>query len=544
MADLRRPVYRFSHGTTADYPILLAESRSSLWTAESSVESGLQFGKVQNLRRACQRLHRIKVPAGAIFSFWKHVGKATKTSGYAPGRELRHGCLIPTIGGGLCQLSNALYDLTLRCGFEIVERHAHTAVVPGSPAEYGRDATLFWNYVDFRFRPHQDLLIKAALSHNELLVSFWGQSRTTSVPGSNTQHRARTIVNTCTDCGVAGCFRQVHAGTSKSSGRAAFLMEECWPEFEEFAQQEKSLQDEDELFLPFRSRLAPVARYQGDTTGYRRVVSANFTSAISSIKARWLPDGKPPIAHQVLRSEALAEFYGERLPVDVSHLYVAQTVLPFLWRRGDLGGRNFSVLMTRLPLAVLHPQLDQLSAAFPDRKTFQEFRAPQWMVEAEAEALEHAAEIVTAHSLLAALFPSKTRLLQWKLPPAKSGGHGRCIVFPGPAVARKGAYELRDSLRTLGCPLLVLNTQTQETERFWHGFSMTAAASDWLQQAAVVVAPAFLENNPRPLLKALAAGIPVIATPECGIQAHPLLTLVPAGKSDALTKALRAILRS
>ena len=115
-------------------------------------------------------------------------------------------------------------------------------------------------------------------------------------------------------------------------------------------------------------------------------------------------------------------------------------------------------------------------------------------------------------------------------------------MFPGPAVARKGAYELRDSLRQLGYPLLVLNNETKESKHFWDGISLTEKADDWLQEAAVVVQPAFIENHPYSLLRALGAGIPVIATPACGIKAHSLLTLVPAGDSDALANAIHKII--
>ena len=94
------------------------------------------------------------MPAHAVFSFWKQVGRTNRLKGYVAGRELREGCLIPSIGGGLCQLSNALYDAALQAGFEIVERHAHSQVIPGSLAEAGANATVFWNYVDLRFRSH------------------------------------------------------------------------------------------------------------------------------------------------------------------------------------------------------------------------------------------------------------------------------------------------------------------------------------------------------------------------------------------------------
>ncbi len=92
------------------------------------------------------------IPVGQVFSFWRQVGRASRRRGFVTGRMLKEGCLVPAVGGGLCQLSNALYDAALQSGCEIVERHAHSRVVAGSAAAAGRDATVAWNYVDLRFR--------------------------------------------------------------------------------------------------------------------------------------------------------------------------------------------------------------------------------------------------------------------------------------------------------------------------------------------------------------------------------------------------------
>ncbi len=519
--------------------MLLAECRSPLWTAESQVETSLQFGKVQNLRKACLRLHLVEVPAAEVFSFWKQVGKARASAGYARGRELRQGCLIPTVGGGLCQLSNSLYDLALQSGCEIIERHAHSSVVPGSAAEQGRDATIFWNYVDLRFRPRQNIVITAVLTRDELVVRFWGTERPVSIGEQQPANQKSSFINTCTDCRVSECFRHVTPQASKFSDRTAFLIEECWPEFEEYTRQIKSGMDE--LFLPYHSNFKTLGRYEWDNKGYRRTIAASAQTLLATVKSRLhLNSGLPPAAVQVARSQALADYYSDRLSIDTSHLYVAQSLLPFLWHKGDLGGRIFSVLMTRSPLRALHQQLDALAAQFPERTTFQEFRALAWMAEAEAEALEQADQIITPHCEFARLFPLKSKLLDWKLPHVKGGQCGPHVVFPGPALARKGAFEVRDAVQDLDCPLLVLN-RTVESEDFWDGVQLVRMSDDWLGQAAVVIQPAWIENNPRPLLRALAADIPVIATPECGIGAHPLLTLVPAGDTRALRNEIQNI---
>jgi hypothetical protein len=540
VSDLRQPVRRLGHTRQSDYPELLAELKSPLWTAESVVENSLQFGKVQNLRKACSRLHLVEIPAGETFSFWKQIGRAKVSAGYVRGRELRQGCLIPSVGGGLCQLSNSLYDLALQSGCEIVERHAHSKAVPGSAAEQGRDATVFWNYVDLRFRPRQNILITSTLTKNDLVLRFWGKQRLVLPASNEPAIRKASFINRCTDCGVSECFRHVLPQSSKSYRHTSFLIEECWPEFEEYVSQIKL--EADDLFHPYQFSFRTVGRYEWNSKGYRRTVAANTQTLLAMAKSR-LPGNRsvPPVAAQIERSQALAEHYGKRLSIDTSYLYVAQSLLPFLWHKGDLGGRAFSVLMTRPPLQHLHQQLDRLATQFPERKTFQEFRGPAWMVEAEAEALEQAEQIITPHVQLASLFAHKSKLLDWKLPDIKNRERGSHIIFPGPALARKGAFEVRDAVRHLDRPVLILS-RTVESKDFWSGIQLISKSDEWLSHAAVVIQPAWIENNPRPLLRALTAGIPAIATPECGIGAHPLLTLVAAGDAKALRDELQRIL--
>jgi len=160
-----------------DKTVLLAESRSDLWDSFASpAERVLQAGKVQNLRIAARRVDGSQISRGQTFSFWKQVGWPGRIRGYERGRELRQGCLIPTSGGGLCQLSNALYDCALKSACTIEERHAHTQIVPGSMADMNRDATVFWNYVDLRFRSNHDLTVHVDLTAHELIVRMLERS--------------------------------------------------------------------------------------------------------------------------------------------------------------------------------------------------------------------------------------------------------------------------------------------------------------------------------------------------------------------------------
>jgi vancomycin resistance protein YoaR len=138
-------VRRWQQQSQLNDAAICAQSWTDLWVGATEAEWILQAGKIQNLRVAIKAIDGIEIPAGKVFSFWEQVGKPTTRRGFAAGRELRQGCIIPSVGGGLCQLSNALYDASLQANLEIVERYRHSQVIPGSLAEIDRDATVFWN---------------------------------------------------------------------------------------------------------------------------------------------------------------------------------------------------------------------------------------------------------------------------------------------------------------------------------------------------------------------------------------------------------------
>ena len=151
-------------------------------------------------------------------------------------------------------------------------------------------------------------------------------------------------------------------------------------------------------------------------------------------------------------AEKLARSYARNLSYDALHLVVSQNLLPFLWRAGALGGRTFDVLMTNLPIKKLQERLDFAHSLHPESKTLGDFRAPEWLVRAETEALENAGKIITPHTEIASLFAERANLLSWHLPKIqdpnpRAKNPKPVIVFPASTVGRKGVYELREALR-------------------------------------------------------------------------------------------------
>ncbi len=537
-------------GNLSGLPVV-AESKTALWTESAPEEQFLQAGKIHNLRLAVKNLDGLEIPAGAIFSFWKHVGRAGRRHGFVAGRELREGCIIPNVGGGLCQISNALYDAALQANFEIVERYAHTQVVAGSLAEQGRDATVFWNYVDLRFRSPIAFRIEAALDGEDLTVRFKGDTPKKKpliqISKLKTQNSG-AHPNSCASCGVDDCFRVVKpSAKTKDFGRTAFLLDEFMPELDEYVRQQRARKDV--LFIPLDGKRFRKANYAWSVDGFSRIDQSYLVTAERAYRSRRLAaQGAARQLNLLSMSEKLAANFAARLKYDALHVVAQQNLLPYLWRSGILGGRTFDVLMTSLPMAELQNRLDHAKSLHPESKTLGDFRADASLIEAENEALRHARKIITPHSGIASLFPDKAELLEWKIPvrePNSAVKTGKPkIVFPASTVGRKGAYELREALRGLDVTLVTVGAQIEGAD-FWQGFDteQRAANNGWLSDASAVVLPAFVEHKPRRLLEAAARKIPVIASAACGVSQVAGIETVAAGEMEALREKIQNIIK-
>jgi hypothetical protein len=531
-------------GKLAAAPVI-ARSVTSLWTETEPQERPLVAGKIHNLRIAINRLNGVEVPAGKVFSFWKHVGRATKRRGFVEGRELREGCIIPNLGGGLCQVSNALYDAALQANLEIVERHRHTQVVAGSLAEHGRDATVFWNYVDLRFRSARSLRIEARLDSESLIVEFRGEKQEEkTLHQINPRNAKADEVGSCATCEVGDCHRVIQKTVQRDFGRSAWLVDEFSPEFDVYVHAQKD--PGDLLATPLDGKRLRKANYAWTTSGFKKVHQSLYVTAVRSYRSRRLAaQGAARQLNLLSMYEALADSYARRLSYDILHLTVQQNLLPYLWRSGHLGGRTFDVLMTALPMTEIQTRLDRAAALHPESSTLGDFRADADLVAAETGALANARRIITPHSEIASLFGDRTMLLDWQMPNgerADSRSNDKpVIVFPASTVGRKGCYELREAIRDLDLKLITLGPFIEGAD-FWSGFDVERGSTDWLDRAEMVVLPAFVEHRPRRLLSALSARIPVIASPECGVSTMDGVTSVASGDAEGLRSAILIVI--
>jgi len=509
---------------------VLAEFRSPLWPAEEAAEH-LVTGKIHNLRVAARSLNGIEVPPGEVFSFWKQVGRARKRRGFVMGRELREGCLVPAIGGGLCQLSSALYDSAVRAGLEVVERHRHSRVVPGSLAESDRDATVFWNYLDLRFRASWPWRLEVALDAHELHVSIRGHAPASpaAVPLAPALRKSVSIGN-CASCGETECHR--YEAAEPSSIRRTWLVEDDeWPEFSTYRKAEKA---EPDGVLDFAYR-----------AGLRERIAATRAKAVR----RWLLwRGKALPQARLGGHQLIAGAYARRLGYEDTHLVVPQSVLPFLWRAGELNGRSFDVLMTALPMHEIQRRLDRAFALHPSSRTLSDFRADPMLAEAERNALERAMHWITPHAEILCMAGARASPLPWQTPALqtiepRTMGRPLRVLLPTSSLARKGAIELREAL--VGLPIEVLLPPGAEDHAdFWRGFQVMRVGSigEGVDATDIVVLLAWIEHQPRGLLRAIARGKPVIATQACGLPSELPWHNVAEGDTERLRAKIGELL--
>lgn len=152
---------------------LLAERTTNYFHASPS--------QAKNIELIAKRLNGTVVKPGQTFSYNKLLGPYTEANGYGWGRAFSGDRIVPSMGGGVCQGASTLYSALIRTqGYQIVERHNHSLLVPYLPP--GEDATVSMSSrLDFRFKntSKRPLVIGAATDddHRYLTVALWGSEK-------------------------------------------------------------------------------------------------------------------------------------------------------------------------------------------------------------------------------------------------------------------------------------------------------------------------------------------------------------------------------
>ncbi|XDD42521.1 VanW family protein [Leptospira sp. WS60.C2] len=156
-----------------EFPISVFKDHSPIYRKLKDVPMFLQENKKVNLSIALQKLNGMILEPGQVFSFWYLVGKPTKRKGYLPGMQLKNGGFVARTGGGLCQLANLLYWMSLHTPLTVKERWRHSFdIFPDSnrTLPFGSGATLSYNYIDLQIQntTKQRFVLKLWIEKDEL----------------------------------------------------------------------------------------------------------------------------------------------------------------------------------------------------------------------------------------------------------------------------------------------------------------------------------------------------------------------------------------
>ena len=136
-------------------PHLHFRHRTPLLRKLKDVDMQYQYNKITNLRLAAAHLDGVVLRPGETFSYWRLIGRPTRRKGYLDGIVLFCGTFRPGVGGGLCQLSNLIFWMTLHTPLTVVERYRHSYDVfpdSGRTQPFGSGATCVYPYRDLMIR--------------------------------------------------------------------------------------------------------------------------------------------------------------------------------------------------------------------------------------------------------------------------------------------------------------------------------------------------------------------------------------------------------
>ena len=129
-----------------------------------------------NIRVSANYINGTIVMPGEIFSFNKTVGDCGLASrGFKMATVYSGGKVEQGMGGGVCQTSSTLYNAVIYANLEIVQRDNHGYTVSYVPCS--RDATIYYPYLDFKFKNTREYPIKIVAEYNsagKITFSIYG----------------------------------------------------------------------------------------------------------------------------------------------------------------------------------------------------------------------------------------------------------------------------------------------------------------------------------------------------------------------------------
>lgn len=141
--------------TDKELEFIVSEVDCPMVNHKTGFDIQYQQNKIFNCSLASNTMNKIVIGPGETYSFWKLVKNADKSTPYKDGLVVVDGKTTTAYGGGLCQLSNLLFNLFLRSPLSIVERVGHRVKeFPelSNDVVLGIDATIAEGWIDLKIK--------------------------------------------------------------------------------------------------------------------------------------------------------------------------------------------------------------------------------------------------------------------------------------------------------------------------------------------------------------------------------------------------------
>lgn len=135
-----------------------------------------KVSRTYNISVAARAFDELLVKPGHEVSFNNVVGPRSSEAGYKNAPVIVNNEFVDGLGGGVCQVSTTLYNCILLANLEVVERSNHS--LPVSYVPIGRDATVVYGAIDFKFRNNTEsyLYIKSFVYSGQVTFKIYGNT--------------------------------------------------------------------------------------------------------------------------------------------------------------------------------------------------------------------------------------------------------------------------------------------------------------------------------------------------------------------------------
>ena len=138
--------------------------------------------RLENVKLAAQKINGVILNPDEIFSYLSYVEPITKAAGYKVANVYANGTVTQDVGGGVCQVSSALYSALLYANLEVTKRYAHSLTVAYVPM--GMDATVASGEIDLRFKNNTNEPLK-------IVTHFTNSGVTATLLGKKTDNNLK-----------------------------------------------------------------------------------------------------------------------------------------------------------------------------------------------------------------------------------------------------------------------------------------------------------------------------------------------------------------